>query len=383
MWEHIAALKGGTTIVLTTHYLEEADALADRVAVIDTGKMIALGTPDELKGRVSGGHVTVIEARDLTDEAFTALCTALPRCARSVDGGVEIEADDVSLYDVQDVLRPRGVVGPVHVQEAGHARRRVLGSHRKADPPMRSKELARRNLLEVWRDPVALGLTIGLPVIMLIVLQGFGGVDAFFTATNLAPGIALFGFVMLMFSAAMTLSRDRESALFSRLLTTPLHSNDFADGLLLAVSGCGRRASDRALRHRRAVWPRDQRQRGAGRADPADHGDPIHRLWHDHGLAVHVQTGAVRVHGHPPLDHLRRSMDGPERHWRRFPNRGRRVPVRPRHLRHSRCHGRRCRLRRHRRRPHMGGRLHRGDRRPGRAVIQAQDVGVGPVALRA
>lgn len=102
---------------------------------------------------------------------------------------------------------------------------------------MRSKELARRNLLEVWRDPVALGLTIGLPVIMLIVLQGFGGVDAFFTATNLAPGIALFGFVMLMFSAAMTLSRDRESALFSRLLTTPLHSNDFATAYSLPYLG--------------------------------------------------------------------------------------------------------------------------------------------------
>ncbi len=109
MWEHIAGLKGGTTIVLTTHYLEEADALADRVAVIDTGKVLALGTPDELKGRVSGGHVTVIEAQDFTDEAFAALSQIYPS-VRSVDGGVEIEAEDVSLYDVQDVLRPLGVV---------------------------------------------------------------------------------------------------------------------------------------------------------------------------------------------------------------------------------------------------------------------------------
>lgn len=93
---------------------------------------------------------------------------------------------------------------------------------------MRSLELAKRNFREVWRDWLSLGLTIGLPLLMLLVLQALGGVDAFFSPTNLAPGVALFGFVMLMFSAAMTLSRDRESALFSRLLTAPLKSGDFA-----------------------------------------------------------------------------------------------------------------------------------------------------------
>ena len=88
--------------------------------------------------------------------------------------------------------------------------------------------LATRNLKEVWRDPLSLGLTVGLPVVMLLVLQALKGVDDFFAPTSLTPGIALFGFVMLMFSAAMTLSKDRESALFSRLLTAPLRSNDFA-----------------------------------------------------------------------------------------------------------------------------------------------------------
>jgi ABC-2 type transport system permease protein len=93
---------------------------------------------------------------------------------------------------------------------------------------MRSLELAKKNFKEVWRDWLSLGLTIALPILMLVVLQAFGDVDAFFTPSNLAPGIVLFGFVMLMFSSAMTLARDRESALFSRLLTAPLRSNDFA-----------------------------------------------------------------------------------------------------------------------------------------------------------
>lgn len=92
---------------------------------------------------------------------------------------------------------------------------------------MRSLELAKRNLKEMWRDPLSLGLTIGLPVVMLLVLQGLSGVDEFFSPTMLAPGIALFGFVMLMFSLAMILAKDRETALFSRLLTAPLRPTDF------------------------------------------------------------------------------------------------------------------------------------------------------------
>ncbi|MBT8197095.1 MAG: ABC transporter permease [Acidimicrobiia bacterium] len=95
---------------------------------------------------------------------------------------------------------------------------------------MRSAELAKRNFKEVWRDPLSLGLTIGLPVLMLVVLQLFADADAFFSATSLAPGIVLFGFVMLMFSMAMTITRDRESALFKRLLTAPLGANDFTAG---------------------------------------------------------------------------------------------------------------------------------------------------------
>ena len=61
VWRVVRELvEGGTTVLLTTQYLEEADRLADRVSVVDTGRVIAEGTPEELKSRVGGGRVEVV-----------------------------------------------------------------------------------------------------------------------------------------------------------------------------------------------------------------------------------------------------------------------------------------------------------------------------------
>jgi ABC-2 type transport system ATP-binding protein len=58
MWDAIRDLvAGGVTILLTTQYLDEADELADRIAVLDQGRIVAEGTADELKRRIPGGHV--------------------------------------------------------------------------------------------------------------------------------------------------------------------------------------------------------------------------------------------------------------------------------------------------------------------------------------
>lgn len=60
VWNFLRQMRAaGTTVLITSHYLEEIDALADRVAIIDRGKVIAAGTPSELKDKVGGDRVTL------------------------------------------------------------------------------------------------------------------------------------------------------------------------------------------------------------------------------------------------------------------------------------------------------------------------------------
>jgi ABC-2 type transport system ATP-binding protein len=90
MWDIIGELvSGGTTLLLTTQYLDEADRLADRIAVVDAGRVIAEGTSAELKARVGGEtlEVTVAGGDGLGEAA-----SVLERYAHG-DGGVRVDAE--------------------------------------------------------------------------------------------------------------------------------------------------------------------------------------------------------------------------------------------------------------------------------------------------
>lgn len=69
VWQFLRQLRAaGTTVLITSHYLEEVDALADRVAIIDSGVVIAGGTPNELKDRIGGDRIT-LRIHEFTPEA--------------------------------------------------------------------------------------------------------------------------------------------------------------------------------------------------------------------------------------------------------------------------------------------------------------------------
>src|SRR3954451_12373727 len=136
LWGTIERLgSGGTTVLLTTQYLDEADRLADEIAVIDRGHVIAEGKPDELKDRVGGERLEVVLSdASMVDRAVAALdplcpegppeadgvvvrLTARPRRGLIVDAVRRLDEADV---DVADVTLTRPTLDDVFLSLTGH-----------------------------------------------------------------------------------------------------------------------------------------------------------------------------------------------------------------------------------------------------------------------
>ena len=113
VWRHVRRLRDehGTAVFLTTHYLEEADALCDRILIIDQGRIIGEGTPDELKRRLSGDIVTVEIDGDATRARAALAGLAAVREVRAGDGTLRItvEQGDRILVQLTRALDAGGV----------------------------------------------------------------------------------------------------------------------------------------------------------------------------------------------------------------------------------------------------------------------------------
>ncbi|PBC71960.1 ABC-2 type transport system ATP-binding protein [Streptomyces sp. TLI_235] len=114
MWRIIRDLvTSGTTVLLTTQYLEEADQLADRIAVLNDGKIAAEGTPDELKRLIPGGHIRL---RFTDPTAYRNATTALPDATRNDETLTLHIPNNGSQHELRTLLNHLDTTG-IHADE--------------------------------------------------------------------------------------------------------------------------------------------------------------------------------------------------------------------------------------------------------------------------
>jgi ABC-2 type transport system ATP-binding protein len=104
VWQYIEKLKREKTILLTTHYLEEADALADTIAIMDKGNIIEAGTSAELKKRYTSLQTLKISGENIHHE-IAEVFKNLDIEANLIQGGIEIKSINLDIYSTIDILR--------------------------------------------------------------------------------------------------------------------------------------------------------------------------------------------------------------------------------------------------------------------------------------
>ncbi|MCE5292859.1 MAG: ATP-binding cassette domain-containing protein [Nocardiaceae bacterium] len=112
LWEHITRLREerGTTIVLTTHYLEEADSMAERIVIIDHGRIIADDTAERLKAQQAGDRIAVtVDESDvaLASEVVANAGTILDTTSNTIS--VRVDAGDRTLPKLLNALHNKGI----------------------------------------------------------------------------------------------------------------------------------------------------------------------------------------------------------------------------------------------------------------------------------
>ncbi|MFC1874611.1 ABC transporter ATP-binding protein [Chloroflexota bacterium] len=108
VWSYIGRLKGEKTILLTTHYMEEADFLADRIGIIDEGKIVALGTGTDLKTDMINTHTMVIHAWNLTQKLIIGMRNKYANVEIS-NGTMTISDKRIDFREIVDQLHAANV----------------------------------------------------------------------------------------------------------------------------------------------------------------------------------------------------------------------------------------------------------------------------------
>ena len=254
LWDEVERLarQDGVTVFLTTQYLEEADVLADRVGIIDRGKIVAEGTPDELKRDIGGDTVEAIPAdpHDL-ERAAEVLAAFGQRAAHSPKGAaVRLGQGAEQLPDIVRALDDAGIALRTPAAALAVARRRLPGQDRAlaggrgrggrgggrgggagviAELVHQVGFVARRSVRRTLRQPALIVPTLVFPLFLLAVnASGLGAatkIPGFPTNSYLDFAITVTFIQGAMFSAITAgteLATDIDTGFLDRLQLTPL-----------------------------------------------------------------------------------------------------------------------------------------------------------------
>ena len=309
LWGTIEGLVAhGATVLLTTQYLDEADRLAEQLAVIDAGRVIAEGTPAELKA-ASGGerlevHFSDPSTLDAASRALAPLSSDGPVRAEGLVLSLPLRARAGAVAEAVRRARRSGSHGRRPRGRHPHARRRVPAADRArrrgtGGAGMTASQsiadtlvLARRSLLRIPRQPdLLVGFTVQPIMFVLLFVYVFGGAistPGVSYVNYLIPGIIIQSMTFGGFVTALGLAEDLKKGLIDRFRSLPMSRAAVLTGRTLAdlvtnsfqlvvmLAGRTRRRvplRDRVASHRRGDRPlaaRRLRVLVGVRADRAD-----------------------------------------------------------------------------------------------------------------
>jgi ABC-2 type transport system ATP-binding protein len=117
IWDYIVRLKGEKTILLTTHYMDEADFLADRIGIMDEGKIVALGTGHDLKTSTLEKITMIVSARDITMKVVDKMRSKYAEVSVTEDA-LQVTDQQIDFKEIVDLLQSSGVtIRSAHIKE--------------------------------------------------------------------------------------------------------------------------------------------------------------------------------------------------------------------------------------------------------------------------
>jgi ABC-2 type transport system ATP-binding protein len=108
IWDYIVRLKGEKTILLTTHYMDEADFLADRIGIMDEGKIVALGTSHKLRTSTLEKITMIVSARNITQKVIGEMRSKYAEVSVT-DDTLQVTDRQVDFKEIVDLLQSSGV----------------------------------------------------------------------------------------------------------------------------------------------------------------------------------------------------------------------------------------------------------------------------------